>query len=66
MVARLSSVPAVHAEMLVMQDRCDGHCVTACVEGRAVVHNFRSGLTSLLLLRDVADGGPVRTAWVIL
>ena len=62
----VSCIPSTDADVELLQDDCAVRQVVACIGGKAVIRHFRSSLTSLLLRRDLACGGPVRTAWVVL
>lgn len=62
----LCCTPGTDADVELLRDDCEERVVVTCVAGRAVIRHFRSGLTSLLLRRDLSCGGNVRTAWVVL
>ena len=58
-------VPASFADVSVLQ-KGGSMPATIAGPGRASCERFQSGLTSLELRRDRVDGGPVRTAWLVL
>ena len=62
----VSWTPPSPGDLVVLHQHRSTRIAASGVDGLAVVPDFRSELTSLLLRREVAGGGPVRTAWVLL
>jgi hypothetical protein len=61
----ISFTPVCSAEILVLQPGTQVVLATAG-PGQAVCQPFRSGLTTVQLVRQPGDGGVVRTAWLLL